>query len=125
MKHLGGIMNKIVATILAASLCAASAAHAFPQVIPEETPVFLAGVITVGEGKFAYGHYTQIELITPEISPCTHKPVRQILLWNANIGDAMILAKYVDTKVVAQGIISCPNSGIQFSPDPQRVVPIF
>ncbi|WP_233860252.1 hypothetical protein [Paraburkholderia sp. HD33-4] len=93
--------------------------------MPEGELIYLVGKITVGQDKYASGHYTQIDLLNTEISPCTGKPVRQMLLWNMNVGDPMILAKYVDQVVVVGGTINCPVAGIQFSPDPQRVVPVY
>lgn len=105
-----------VATLAWAGL--AHAAGYLPKMMPADEMIFLVGQITVGHDVTASGHYTQIVLDQPQISPCDHKPIRTIMIWNMNVGDHMQLASYTDERVVVLGKINCPNSGIQFAPDP-------
>jgi hypothetical protein len=121
-------MKKIAAI---AAFVGISASHAAPldapgpRLMPEGQSVWLAGRITVGRNKYASGYYTQIELLQPETSPCDHKTVRQMLIWNMDVGDHMQLASYANELVVVRGLINCPNSGIQFAPEPNKITTVY
>lgn len=113
------IMKKVtIAFITTLWLASVHAAGSLSKVMPEDEVIFVTGRVTVGHDVTASGHYTQIVLDQPEISPCDHKLVRTIMIWNMNVGDHMQLASYTDERVAVMGTIVCPMSGIIFAPDP-------
>jgi len=117
--------NKLFAGLLvtfASSLAVAQSPQLLP---PEGQPLLLTGTVRLGNGKYAHGNYTVIELDRASRSPCNGKTVRDILLWNADVGDPMLLARFVDQRIVVRGTINCPNSGIQFSADPSQAFRVY
>lgn len=117
-------MLVIVVALLALSGPVESA-RAEQQLPQEGRPFLLTGTIRISSGKYASGAYTMIVLDKPSRSPCRNEIVREILLWNPRVGDSTILSNLKDQRVVVKGAIACPNSGIQFSPDPQFAAPVF
>jgi hypothetical protein len=77
----------------------------------------LTGTIAIGHDKFAAGRYTYLHTDQPFISPCGEGAVQEVLLWNPEVGDSLILQQFAGQHVVLHGVIHCPMSGIQFSPD--------
>lgn len=92
----------------------ASAAATSPV---EGKEVALTGTIVIGHDKFAAGRYTELHTDQPFISPCGEGAVQDVMLWNPEVGDSLILQQFAGQHVVLHGVINCPMSGIQFSPN--------
>ena len=85
--------------------------------VAEGQELALPGTIRIGHDKLAGGTYTYVRADQAFVSPCDGRQVRDLLLWNASIGDPQILKAYAGQHVLLHGQIACPASGIQFSPD--------
>ena len=95
----------------------ASAASAAAQTPVEGKDLALTGTIAIGHDKFAAGSYTYLHTDQPFISPCGDGAVQDVMLWNPEVGDSLILQQFAGQHVVLHGVIHCPMSGIQLSPD--------
>ncbi|MBN8744526.1 MAG: DUF4352 domain-containing protein [Thiomonas arsenitoxydans] len=111
-----------VASVASEPQTAAATASTSAAMTAEQTPVegkdmALSGTIAIGHGKFAAGRYTYLHADQPFISPCGEGAVQDVMLWNPEVGDSLILQQFAGQHVVLHGVINCPMSGIQFSPD--------
>lgn len=126
-QSVGGVASAppqpVAATASAPQTAAASASASAPAATTaEQTPVegkdmALPGTIAIGHDKFAAGRYTYLHTDQPFTSPCGDGAVQDVLLWNSEIGNSLILQQFAGQHVVLHGVINCPMSGIQFSPD--------
>jgi hypothetical protein len=91
----------------------AAASPAIAQGVDTAVP----GTIELGHNKLAGGAYTYIHLDSSIASPCDGSPLRDVLLWNASIGDPLMLKAFAGQHVLLHGSFACPVSGVQFAPD--------
>ena len=87
--------------------------------------IFGLGTIQRGSDRHAPGDYTTILLDRPATSPCSDRVVTDILLGVSGTPGATLLLPYLDQRVVVRGRVTCPSSGIQFSPPPDVVFPVW
>lgn len=85
--------------------------------IAQGVETVVPGTIEVGHDKLAGGAYTYVQLDAPIASPCDGSPLRDVLLWNASIGDPLMLRSFAGRHVLLHGSFDCPMSGVQFAPD--------
>ncbi|CAB3771168.1 hypothetical protein LMG29660_06817 [Burkholderia puraquae] len=114
------------ATLAAGALPAAVVAVApLPRALPVRQDIWITGTIQRGNGQFAPGDYTTIQLDRPAASPCSDKVVTDILLGQTGTTEHLLLLPYLNQRVAVRGRITCPDSGIQFAPVPDFVFPIY
>lgn len=108
-------------TAAASSVAQASPSAATPPAasptIAQGVDTAVPGTIELGHDKLAGGAYTYIHLDSPMASPCDGSPLRDVLLWNASIGDPLMLKAFAGQHVLLHGSFGCPVSGVQFAPD--------
>ena len=108
-------------TAAASSVAQASPSAATPPAasptIAQGVDTAVPGTIELGHDKLAGGAYTYIHLNSPMASPCDGSPLRDVLLWNASIGDPLMLKAFAGQHVLLHGSFGCPVSGVQFAPD--------
>jgi hypothetical protein len=95
------------------------------RTLPLQDDIWITGTIQRGSGQYAPGDYTTILLDRPASSPCNDKVVTDILLGNGDAPGPALLLPYLDQRVALKGRVSCPRSGIQFSPQPDVVFPVW
>ena len=95
------------------------------RTLPLQDDIWITGTIQRGSDQYAPGDYTTILLDRPATSPCSDKAVTDILLGNGGIPGPALLLPYLDQRVAVKGRVSCPRSGIQFSPQPDVVFPVW
>ena len=78
-----------------------------------------------GNGQYAPGGSTSLRLDSPSTSPGNDKVVTDIVLGKAGVPDHLLLQPYLGQRVAVKGRIICPGSGIQFTPTPDFVFPIY
>ena len=125
-------MKKRSNALLAAAALAAvvfpadvrAAAHPLRR-LPIQQDIWIAGTIQKGNGKYAAGDYTIILLDRPAASPCNDRVVTDILLGNGGAPDPTILSPYLNQRVTVKGRVMCPETGIQFTPVPDFVFPLY
>ncbi|MFC0403004.1 hypothetical protein [Paraburkholderia rhizosphaerae] len=103
------------------ALSASSPLHTLPL----QGDIWITGTIQRGSGKYAPGDYTTILLDRPSASPCNDKVVTDILLGEGGTPSPTLLLPYLNRRVPVRGRVICPNSGIQFSPRPDVVFPVW
>ena len=95
------------------------------RTLPLQDDIWITGTIQRGSGQYAPGDYTTILLDRPASSPCSDKVVTDILLGSGGTSAPALLLPYLDQRVAVKGRVSCPSSGIQFSPQPDVVFPVW
>jgi hypothetical protein len=95
------------------------------RTLPLQGDIWITGTIQRGSDRYAPGDYTNILLDRPAISPCSDRVVTDILLGVSGTPGATLLLPYLDQRVVVRGRVTCPSSGIQFSPQPDVVFPVW
>ncbi|NUY04434.1 hypothetical protein [Paraburkholderia youngii] len=93
--------------------------------LPLQRDIWITGTIGRGSGTYAPGDYTTITLDRPSTSPCTDKVVTDILLGEGGAMPPTLLLPYLNQRVAVRGRVICPESGIQFEPQPDFVFPIW
>jgi hypothetical protein len=93
--------------------------------LPLQDDIWITGTIQRGSGQYAPGEYTTILLDRPASSPCSDKVVTDILLGIGGTPGPALLLPYLDQRVAVKGRVSCPKTGIQFSPEPDVVFPVW
>jgi hypothetical protein len=108
-------------------LCGLLAAAAIAGLWPKTTMPASPSLPTIGRGSGTYapGDYTTITLDRPSTSPCTDKVVTDILLGEGGAMPPTLLLPYLNQRVAVRGRVVCPDSGIQFEPQPDFVFPIW
>jgi hypothetical protein len=110
--------------LIAGSLPAGAEAASPPrQILPRERDIWITG--TIQQGKYTPGDYATILLVRPSTSPCNDQVVRDILLGKKGAPDPTLLLPYLNQRVAVRGRILCPDSGTQFTPQPDVVFPIY
>ncbi|CAN7748334.1 hypothetical protein LJR267_010384 [Paraburkholderia hospita] len=95
------------------------------RTLPLQGDIWITGTIQRGSGQYAPGDYTTILLDRPSTSPCNDKVVTDILLGQGGTPAPTLLLPYLNQRVAVRGRVICPNSGIQFSPQPDVVFPVW
>ena len=95
------------------------------RTLPLQGDIWITGTIQRGSGEYAPGDYTTILLDRPSASPCNDKVVTEILLGEGGTPSPTLLRPYLNQRVAVRGRVSCPNPGIQFSPQPDVVFPVW
>jgi hypothetical protein len=95
------------------------------RTLPLEGDIWITGTIQRGSDQYAPGDYTTILLDRPATSPCCDKVVNDILLGVSGTQGPTLLLPYLDQRVVVRGRVTCPSSGIRFSPQPDVVFPVW
>lgn len=103
---------------------AMSASSPLPT-LPLQYDIWITGTVQRGSGKYAPGHYTTIMLDRPSTSPCNDKVVSDILLGEGGEPAPTLLLPYLNQRVAVRGRVTCPDSGIQFTPQPDVVFPVW
>ena len=113
--------------IVIAGMLPVTALSAVPplQMLPLQQDIWITGTIQRGNGQFAPGDYTSLQLDRPSTSPCNHKVVTDIVLGKADAADPMLLLPYLGQRVAVRGRVVCPDSGVRFTPTPDFVFPIY
>jgi hypothetical protein len=95
------------------------------RTLPLQGDIWITGTIQRGSDRYVPGDYTTILLDRPATSPCSDKVVTDIPLGVSGSPSPTLLLPYLDQRVVVRGRVMCPNSGIQFSPQPDVVFPVW
>ncbi|WP_180736529.1 hypothetical protein [Paraburkholderia sp. PGU19] len=95
------------------------------RTLPLQGDIWITGTIQRGSGQYAPGDYTTILLDRPSTSPCNDKVVTDILLGQGGTPAPTLLLPYLNQRVAVRGRVICPDSGIQFSPQPDVVFPVW
>lgn len=95
------------------------------RTLPLQNDIWITGTVQRGSDRYAPGDYTLILLDRPATSPCSGKVVTDVLLGVSGTPGPTILLPYLDQRVVVRGRVTCPSSGIQFSPKPDVVFPVW
>ena len=103
----------------------ALAASSPVKTLPLQDDIWITGTIQRGNGQYAPGDSTTILLDRPASSPCNNKVITDILLGERGAPAPTLLLPYLDQRVVVRGRVTCPKSGIQFSPQPDIVFPVW
>jgi len=116
----------LASAVLAASSAAAGVAAEPPlKTLPLQQDIWITGTIQRGNGQYAPGDYTSLRLDRPSTSPCNDKVVTDIVLGKAGVTDRLLLLPYLGQRVAVKGRVICPDSGIQLTPTPDFVFPIY
>ena len=124
-------MKKQLWALLAAAVIVSSwskeTVSASPQLqtLPLERDIWITGTIQRGSGKFALGDYTTIRLDRPSTSPCNDQIVTDLLLGEGESAEPALLLPYLNQLVAVRGRVNCPETGVQFAPQPDVVFPIY
>jgi hypothetical protein len=122
------VQHLLVVTAAALTMCwsgDAMPASAPVRTLPLQDDIWITGTIQRGSGQYASGDYTTILLDRPASSPCSDKVVTDIRLGSGGTPGPAPLLPYLDQRVAVKGRVSCPRSGIQFSPQPDVVFPVW
>ncbi|CAL8480890.1 hypothetical protein [Caballeronia sp. S22] len=103
----------------------ALAASSPVKTLPLQDDIWITGTIQRSNGQYAPGESTTILLDRPASSPCNNKVITDILLGERGAPAPTLLLPYLDQRVVVRGRVTCPKSGIQFSPQPDIVFPVW
>ena len=95
------------------------------RTLPLQDDIWITGTVQRGSDQYAPGDYTTILLDRPATSPCSDKVVTDIPLGIGGTLGPTLLLPYLDQRVAVKGRVSCPSSGIQFSPQPDVVFPVW
>ncbi|MBV8629015.1 MAG: hypothetical protein JO371_14300 [Paraburkholderia sp.] len=93
--------------------------------LPLQRDIWITGTVQRGNGIYAPGDYTTIMLDRPATSPCDDKVVSDILLGEGGAPAPTLLLPYMNQRVAVRGRVICPDSGVQFTPRPDVVFPIW
>lgn len=117
----------LVPAAVIAGLWSENAMSASPPLptLPLQYDIWITGTIQRGSGKYAPGDYTTIMLDRPSTSPCNDKEVSDILLGEGGAPAPTLLLPYLNQRVAVRGRVICPDSGIQFTPQPDVVFPVW
>ncbi len=117
----------LVPAAVIAGLWSENAMSASPPLptLPLQYDIWITGTIQRGSGKYAPGDYTTIMLDRPSTSPCNDKEVSDILLGEGGAPAPTLLLPYLNERVAVRGRVICPGSGIQFTPQPDVVFPVW
>ncbi|MEM5421077.1 hypothetical protein VSR73_08355 [Paraburkholderia ferrariae] len=117
----------LVLAIVIAGLWSENAMSASPPLptLPLQHDIWITGTVQRGSGEYAPGDYTTIMLDRPSTSPCNHKVVSDILLGEGGEPSPTLLLPYLKQRVAVRGRVSCPDSGIEFTPQPDVVFPVW
>ena len=113
--------------IVIAGLWSENAMSASPPLptLPLQHDIWITGTVQRGSGAYAPGDYTTITLDRPSTSPCNDTVVSDILLGEGGEPAPTLLLPYVNQRVAVRGRVTCPDSGIQFTPQPDVVFPVW
>ncbi|SAL62484.1 hypothetical protein AWB74_03217 [Caballeronia arvi] len=95
------------------------------RTLPLQDDIWITGTIQRGSDQYAPGDYTTILLDRPAASPCSDKVVTDMLLGIGRTPGPTLLLPYLDQRVAVKGRVNCPRSGIQISPQPDVVFPVW
>lgn len=120
-------LSVLVPVIVIAGLWSENAMSASPPLptLPLQHDIWITGTVQRGSGEYAPGEYTTITLDRPSTSPCNDTVVSDILLGQGGEPAPTLLLPYVNQRVAVRGRVTCPNSGIQFMPQPDVVFPVW
>lgn len=93
--------------------------------LPLQHDIWITGTVQRGSGEYAPGDYTTIMLDRPSTSPCNDKVVSDILLGEGGRPAPTLLLPYLNQRVTVKGRVTCPDTGIQFTPQPDVVFPVW
>ncbi|MGF6971122.1 hypothetical protein OKW43_008217 [Paraburkholderia sp. WC7.3g] len=115
-----------VAAVIACSCAEDTMSASAPlPTLPVQRDIWITGTIQRGSDRYAPGDYTTILLDRPSASPCNDRMVTDILLGNGRAPAPTLLLPYLNQRVAVRGRVICPESGIQFTPQPDVVFPIW
>ncbi|MDH6147400.1 MULTISPECIES: hypothetical protein [Paraburkholderia] len=118
-----GIVNRpLAAVIFPVQVWAAARPR---PLLPLQQDIWIGDTVQKGNGKYAAGDYTTILLDRPAASPCNDQVVTDILLGKGGAPDPTILLPYLNQRVAVKGRVLCPDTGIQFTPTPDFVFPLY
>lgn len=122
--------TRLSVLVMAALLAGCWPESAIPASLPLRTlplqgDIWITGTIQRGSGQYAPGDYTTILLDRPSTSPCNDKAVTDILLGDGGKPAPTLLLPYLNQRVAVRGRVVCPDTGIQFSPQPDVVFPVW
>ncbi|MBB5509149.1 hypothetical protein HDG35_005442 [Paraburkholderia sp. JPY681] len=93
--------------------------------LPLQHDIWITGTVERGGGKYALGDYPTIVLDRPSTSPCNDSVLSDIPLADGGEAAPSLLLPYLNQRVAVKGRVSCPDSGIQFTPQPDVVFPVW
>ncbi|WP_042270878.1 hypothetical protein [Paraburkholderia heleia] len=93
--------------------------------LPLQYDIWITGTVQRGSGEYAPGDYTTIMLDRPCTSPCNDKVVSDILLGEGGEPAHTLPLPYLHQRAAVRGRVTCPDSGIQFTPQPDVVFPVW
>jgi hypothetical protein len=113
------------AIVAAGSAVTAVAAELPLKTLPSQQEIWITGTVERGNGQYAPGDYTSLRLDRPSTSPCNDKVVTSILLGKAGEPAPSLLPQYLGQRVAVRGRVTCPDTGIRFTPTPDVMFPIY
>jgi hypothetical protein len=93
--------------------------------LPLQHDIWITGTVQCGSWQYAPGGYMTIMLDRPSTSPCNDKVVSHILLGEGGEPAPTLLLPYLNQWVAVRGRVTCPDSGIRFTPQPDVVFPVW
>ncbi|MGF6962584.1 hypothetical protein [Paraburkholderia youngii] len=93
--------------------------------LPVQHDIWITGTVQRGGGKYELGDYPTIVLDRPSTSPCNNKVLSDIRVGEESETAPSLLLPYLNQRVAVRGRVSCPDSGIQFTPQPDVVFPVW
>ncbi|MGF6820803.1 hypothetical protein OKW33_007697 [Paraburkholderia atlantica] len=116
----------LVPAVMTAGLWSENVMSASPlPTLPLQHDIWITGTVERGGGKYALGDYPTIVLDRPSTSPCNDTVLSDIPLADGGEAAPSLLLPYLNQRVAVKGRVSCPDSGIQFTPQPDVVFPVW